>query len=136
MSRFVHIPLCLIVLTFLTVSVIADIPDLTGNWTGESYGYVSGTGFVDYPQGTLSLNITEQKDRVFAGFLLATDKEGKILEKNVVGVINDKGTAFYMAEEKEGFSYAEINGTDEIEITYINSAEPVYGGIDHFSRSR
>jgi hypothetical protein len=121
--------------TCIIGTTLAEVPDMVGNWTGTCEGYMGDTGFVDYPLGSFSLNITEQKNLVFAGFFLTKDKAGAAIKKPTAGVLNTEGTGFYLAEEKQGFSYGEIIGPDEMRLTYIDSTEPVFAGIDHLVRA-
>lgn len=60
---------------------IAQVPDLVGNWSGQCDAYEDNVGFFEYSDGSFSINITEQKERIFAGFLLTKDKGGLDIKK-------------------------------------------------------
>lgn len=117
--------LCMIGMT------VADIPDLVGNWSGSSIGYQEGIGLADYPDGTFSITITEQTDRVFTGYILTKDNSGADFHKNMSGVISADGKEIYLAEHGEGISIGTIISPDEFELTYLQSGDSAYAGIDH-----
>ncbi len=109
------------------------IPDLVGTWTGPSAGYDEGTGFTDYHDLGITLVVTEQKDRIFAGHILFT-VNGTESPTGFAGVIGRDGKTFSMSEQAGGYSFGEITGPDTIEITYLEDGSPYSASVDSFTR--
>lgn len=131
-----YFSLVIIVLVFgCTIGIAAaDIPDLVGNWTGPNVGYEDYIGFVENNEGSFFLNITEQKDRIFAGFVVTTDSDREEVVKTIAGVISPDGKELYMAEKTEGIATGYILGENELELIYLEVSDPIYAGIDHLYR--
>lgn len=129
----------LLIVLFLGVIVgivgitTADIPDLVGNWSGPYAEYNSGQGFSEKEGGFFFLNITEQQDRIFAGYSLYTSGNGTEVKRDLAGVISADGTELSLAEESNGYSTGKIIGPDEFELTYLFD-NPVSVAIDQFFR--
>ena len=134
MKRFVSC--CVVVLAVICMTGIsgAEVPDLVGNWSGSYTGYGEDAGFVGEDSGSFFMNITEQKDRIFAGIILTKDEKGADIVKNISGTISADGTDLYLAEQKGGMSIGKVLGADEIELTYLTSAGSLFVAIDHFTR--
>ena len=65
----------LLVLVFLATGIsAAKVPDLQGNWTGSWSGYDDAKGYPNLSDGSMFFNVTEQKDRLFAGNLTIKQK--------------------------------------------------------------
>jgi hypothetical protein len=110
------------------------IPDLTGTWAGPMKGYDEGTGFTEYPNLTMVLVVTDQKDRIFAGQLVFTTKDGSRESIGTAGVISSDGRTFSMAEKDSGYTTGRILSKDELELTYLHEATPYSAAIDTLKR--
>lgn len=109
------------------------IPNLIGTWTGTMLGYDEGTGFSDYNNAPMSMVITEQKGRIFAGTVQWT--LNNIESSNpVAGVIGRDGKTFAMTEKDSGYTTGQIIGTDEVELTFLHSSTPYSVAIDTLKR--
>ncbi len=107
----------MLVLVFLAMGIcVAEVPDLLGEWTGSSNGYIDGVGF--YNQSDLNVKVVEQKDRVFAGNLTYESKNGTKVVEGFAGAIGLDNKTLYMAEFNEGFDQGMIIADDEIELIY------------------
>jgi hypothetical protein len=110
------------------------LPSLIGNWTGPLKGYDEGTGFTDYPNLTISLTVTEQRDRFFAGYLVFKYKNGGEDSSDVAGVISRDGRTLTMVEKGGGYNTGMILSKDELELTYANADTPYGIAVDSFKR--
>jgi ABC-type transport system substrate-binding protein len=111
------------------------IPDLVGTWTGPSAGYDEGTGFTDYNDLGITMVVTEQKDRIFAGQIIFT-MNGTESATGFAGVIGRDGKTFSMSEQAGGYCFGEITGPDAIEITYLEDGSPYSASVDFFTRAK
>jgi hypothetical protein len=111
----------------------AGIPDLTGTWTGPMQGYDQGTGFSDYPDFTVKMNVTEQKGRVFAGEILMTSN-GTVSASGFAGAIGRDGKTLTITEEDGGYCTGVIVGGNEVELIYVQDGSPYSVAIDTFYR--
>ncbi len=109
------------------------IPDLVGNWTGTSTGYVQGTGFTDYPASTFSMKVTEQKDRIFTGEFIYADANVTVRSR-FGGVIDRDGTKLSFAEENGGYSQGTFVAPNEIELIYVADGPSFEVAIDTLKR--
>jgi len=110
------------------------MPDLVGTWTGTTLGYVHGTGFTKYGNAPFSLVITEQQDRIFAGYtnlvLNGTDRKTPL-----TGIIARDGKTLAIVEESNGYTIGEITGPDTIELTWRNDRVPASAALDILKRA-
>ncbi len=109
------------------------IPNLTGTWTGPMQGYDQGTGFTDYADFKVSMAITEQKGRLFAGTITFT-ANGTSSDSGFAGAIGRDGKTLTITEQGGGYCTGEILGPDEIELTYVHDLAPYSVAIDSFRR--
>jgi len=135
MNRIIVGLFTIVVLSCLAAISTADIPDLTGNWTGPYEGYQQPDGFYKVDVEKFTLNITEQQDRIFTGFLMYVNPDGEQIQKEIVGVISADGTGLSVAEKENGYSTGTILGPDEIELVYLSDKDPVSAAVDHLFRS-
>lgn len=112
-------------------------PDLLGNWTGPMTGYEYGKGYTDYAGVTMTLSITEQKDRIFSGEITFTNSSGYPIReaKPCAGVIGRDGRTLTLVEEGGGYSSGSIIAPDEMELIYADGTEPFSIAIDSLKRS-
>ncbi|PWR70472.1 hypothetical protein DLD82_15480 [Methanospirillum stamsii] len=125
--------LVIIAIVSMAGMVMADIPDLVGNWTGPYSEYNGDTGFNEQETGFFFLNITEQKDRIIIGHTRFADT-GTDVTREIAGIISADGTQLSITEENNGYSTGRIIGPDEIELTYLDDKEPISVAIDQFFR--
>jgi hypothetical protein len=109
------------------------IPDLTGTWTGPMVGYDQGSGFSDYPDLAVSMIVSEQHGRIFAGTFVFT-ANGSETVSGFAGAIGRDGRTFSIAEELGGYCTGEVLGADEIEMIYGEDGSPYSIAIDSFRR--
>jgi len=110
------------------------VPDITGTWTGSMQGYDEGTGFSTYPNMSIAVVVTEQHDRIFAGYVLFRWNGGES-KTDLAGVIGRDGRTISMIEKDNGYTFGEILGKDEIELTYLYDGTPAYSvAVDTLKR--
>ena len=109
------------------------IPSLIGTWTGPMQGYDEGTGFTDYPNLTLTMTITEQHGRLFAGDMVFR-ANGTEEKSGFAGAIGRDGRTLSITEQDDGYCSGEVLGADEIELTYVQAGSPYSVAIDSFKR--
>lgn len=112
----------------------ADLPNLVGNWTGHYSEYNSGRGYSEQEGGFFFLNITEQNERIIAGYTQYKDMNGTDIMHDMAGVISSDGTQLSFTEQDNGYSAGEIIGPDELEIVYLNDNAPISAAVDTFKR--
>lgn len=117
----------------VTTPAVPPVPDLTGTWTGTMNGYDEGIGFNDHANGTIVLNVTSQRDRIFAGRIVIIEDNAPLFTENFTGAIGRNGLTFALVEES-GYGLGEILGRDEIEFIYLNDAPPFSISIDSLKR--
>jgi hypothetical protein len=116
-----------------TGSSIADIPNLVGNWTGSYEGYANGTGYKAANEtGTITLVISEQSGRLFAGNLSELGQE----TEGFSGIIASDNKTLYMAEYDRGYDVGTVLSNDTIELAYLEDGENGGAFIDEFHRMK
>jgi len=115
----------------------AETPSLTGNWTGTMVGYEYGTGYTNFSGYTITMSVTEQRDRLFSGTFFFTNESGFHVWENApfAGVIGRDGKTLTMIENGGGYSSASIISSDEIEIIYADGNEPFNIALNALKRS-
>ena len=109
------------------------IPNLTGTWTGTTLSYDEGTGFTDYDKAPMSMVVTEQQGRIFAGTFRFTFN-GTESSLPFAGVIGRNGRSFVIVERNNGYSSGEFVSENEIELTYLHDKSPFSASIDTLKR--
>ena len=107
--------------------VAVATPDLTGTWTGTMLGYEEGVGFTDYNNLAITMVVTEQKGRLFAGHLKFGNRTEPLA---MAGVIGRDGTTFALVENVNGYTTGAIIGGDTIELTHVDDADPYSVALD------
>jgi hypothetical protein len=127
--------LVLLVLVFLATGICAArVPDLLGNWTGSANGYAeNGSSTQLLENFSIGLEITEQKDRLFAGNLSYTANGTKIVE-GLAGAIGLDNKSLYIAEFDKGYDLGTIVSDDEIELIYLQDGSGGEAFVDDFHR--
>ena len=101
----------------------AQVPDLVGNWTGSQNTYIAENGsYTLFENQSTSLVITEQKDRLFTGYV-TYPSDGKVILENLAGAISLDNKMFYVGESNEGYDIGTIISDDEIELIYLADGE-------------
>lgn len=110
----------LVSLILMTMGICtAQVPNLVGNWTGSQNAYVAENGSYKLSENeSTSLAITEQKDRLFNGYVTYPSNGREIVE-NLAGAISLDNKTFYVAELNEGYDFGTIISDDEIELIYL-----------------
>jgi hypothetical protein len=106
---------------------------LTGIWLGTSHGYMeTGSGY-SIINGVMTMNVTTQEDRLFAGEL-AYVMNGTPLTKQFAGVIGRDGMTVGIVEFPEGFDDGMIISENEIQLVFRDDGTPSTIAIDTFRR--
>lgn len=115
----------------------AETPGLLGNWTGTMIGYDYGEGYNDYPGYTMTLAVTEQRDRLFSGEISFTDPNGSRIWGTTpfAGAIGRDGRTLTIIENGGGHSSGSLIAPDEMELIYIQGNEPFSIAIDSLKKS-
>lgn len=116
-----------------TATAPTGIPDITGTWTGYAQGYDEKSGFTDYGNSQISIVVTEQQGRIFAGNILAP-RNGSIYATPIAGVIGRDGRTFSMVEKNNGYTTGEIVSNDTIELIWRNDGTSFGAALDTLKR--
>ncbi len=111
------------------------MPDIFGNWSGISTGYMKTDSGYQVIQGTMTMNVTEQADRLLKGHIDYVIN-GSPVTKEFAGVFGRDGKTIETVEYPDGFSNGVIISADEIQLIYRNTDNPSDIAIDTFKRSR
>ena len=118
-----------------TPSAPAGNPNLVGNWSGPAKGYIEGVGYGESGNVTMMLVITEQKDRLFTGYMVFPLKSGGTRNEGFAGVINRDGKTFRTVEHGSGYCDGTIVSANEIELIYMDDVEPTMLSLDTLKRT-
>ncbi|MCJ7443231.1 MAG: hypothetical protein MUO26_01650 [Methanotrichaceae archaeon] len=121
---------------FIAIGICAaEVPNLVGNWTGTSNGYFNEDGIARLSEnGSISLVITAQKDRLFTGNLTAM-LNGEEIVKGLAGAIGLDGKTLYIVEFDQGYDIGTIISDDELELIYLADGKTGQAFIDRLHRS-
>jgi hypothetical protein len=111
----------------------AEIPNLLGNWTGSWSGYDEGNGHLISWQGSIDLNVTEQKDRTFAGNLTLR-YENETSSEGFAGAIGTDNKWFYLSEFDKGYAFGTIISGDRLGYIYLSDGGNGSVAIDELQR--
>jgi hypothetical protein len=114
----------LILVILMTTGICtAEVPYLVGNWTGSQNTYVAENGsYRLFENQSTSLVITEQKDRLFTGYV-TYPSDGKEIVEYLAGAIGQDNKTFYVGEMNEGYDFGTIISEDDIELIYLADGE-------------
>lgn len=118
----------------ITPAPNSAIPSLIGTWTGPMQTYDEGTGFSDFGNVPISLVITEQKGRIFAGSLQFV-VNGSRISTPIAGVIGRDGRTFSLMERSYGYATGELVADDGIEMTWMHDGSPYGVALDTLRRT-
>ena len=104
-------------------AMAAELPDLTGNWSGvmDHVGYDKNTAWLPnetvsyWPGGEVSLNITEQNGRSFSGTMIPNGSPLSV--EIVLGVLSVDNESITMVDEN-GYLWGSVISPTEIELNY------------------
>lgn len=106
-----------------------NTPNLIGIWTGENKTYSDKKG---YQTWTKTIEITEQKDRLFKGHF--TYSAGT---KYFYGVIYPDNTSFtWVGVDSKGYNHGRIYGTERISACYVESGEEATVGCVELTKQK
>jgi hypothetical protein len=111
----------------------SGLPNLTGTWTGTMLGFEEKIGFTNYNNAPITMVVTEQHGRLFAGHLKFGANSTETLE--MAGVISRDGRTFALVENANGYTTGELTGTDMIELTHVDDAEPYGVALDTLKKA-
>jgi uncharacterized protein YceK len=117
-----------------TVTAAPVTPDLMGTWTGTMEGYRNGKGFEDFSNSSLSMTVTEQNGRIFAGRFTFRVNGGEFIVP-MAGVIGSDSRSLSLVEDGNGYTFGEITGKNEIQLTHLDDAEPFSVALDTLKRA-
>ncbi len=110
------------------------IPNLTGTWTGGMEGYAEGIGFTDYNKTLMSMVVTEQHGRIFAGHFLF-NFNGTSETVTMAGIIGRDGSTMSIVENANGYTTGVLTAPDTIELTHVDDRDQQFGvAIDTLKR--
>lgn len=117
------------------LSPAPNIPDLVGNWSGTSTGHVGDKGFTDYGGDRITMQVSEQKGRIFKGEFLITSQNGTIFKTiEFSGAFNHDPMLFTIVERNGGYSFGTITGPGEIELIHADDKESSDIAIDSLKK--
>ena len=123
MKKIIYLNFFLLIFFLASISVDAKkIPNLVGNWEGENIKSTLKKGFL---KGKNIIEITEQKNRLFKGYVI--HKGGK---EAFVGVIRSDYINFYWADSgnDDGKVIGIILNKNKIETCYLDSGRDAVVG--------
>jgi hypothetical protein len=134
MKRIWLLALLVMILLF-TGTCGAKIPNLIGKWSGlESwYGEVNGSTKLTENE-SLNVTVTEQKNRLFTGYLTYTSENGTESSEGFAGVIGMDNKTLYLAEFNEGYDFGTIISDDEMEFIYLQDGKNALATLDRLHR--
>ena len=112
---------------------VTVMPDLVGNWTGISRGYVDASGYQAMDEA-IRMNVTEQTGRLFKG-QISFPENGTSVTKEVAGVLGADGKTIEDVEYPVGFSDGVVISADELELIFRDQGKPSTITIDSLKRS-
>ena len=123
MKKIVYLNIFLLLFLFISFQVNAkNAPNLIGKWQGKNIKSTVKKGFV---KSNNIVEITEQKDRLFKGYVI--HKDGK---EAFVGVIKSDYKNFYWADSSndDGKVIGTILKKNMIETCYLDSGRDAVAG--------
>ena len=114
-------------------ATLSAIPNMIGNWTGTANGYTEGIGYSNYQNGTITMVVTRQQDRIFSGTLVFS-LNGTTSSVPFAAAIDRDGRTFQEVEKDNGYSTGQIVSDNEIEMIYRNSPTPYEIAIDTLTK--
>jgi hypothetical protein len=115
----------------------AQLPDLLGNWTGTSAGYIEGTGYWETSNASaIVMMVEDQKDRLFTGRMIFQLPAGTQRVEGFSGSVALDNKTLYIAEYDKGYDIGTMISPDEMELMYLEDGANLTAAIDHLYRER
>ena len=115
-----------------TVTTTA-IPDVTGIWTGMTYGDSQTEGFRQHDKSRY--NISKQKGYAFSGSKEYIRGDGTTYYENFSGVVSNSGV-ISMADNPRGYSFGILTGPDTMELHYVEDGPEAKAYLSLFTRQK
>ena len=126
--------LSILLILMITGICTAQVPDLVGNWTGSEIAYIAENGtYKLLEDGSVRLVISDQKDRLFTGYLTYS-LDGKDIVESFAGTIGLDNRMVHIAELNDGYDFGTIISNDEIELIYLADGENGRAAIEKLYR--
>ncbi len=119
--------------TSLAATKTTTIPDVTGLWTGMTYGHSQTEGFRQHDRSRY--NISAQKGYAFSGTKEYIRGDGKIYYENFSGVVSNSGE-ISLADNPKGYSFGKLTGPDTMELHYVEDSSEAKAFISMFARQK
>jgi hypothetical protein len=101
----------------------AEVPILLGNWTALGNGWHVENGSTQLTENqSLSVTISEQKDRLFAGNMTYVENGTEVVE-GFAGAIGLDDKTLYIAESNSGYDLGTIISDNDIELIYLQDGK-------------
>ena len=113
---------------------VLSMPGIVGNWSGISRGYMKTASGYQVIQGTMTMKVTGQTDRLFTG-QVAYVVNGSPVTKDVAGVFGRNGKTIETVEYPGGFSDGVVISTDEIQLIFRDQVNTSTIAMDTFRRA-
>ncbi len=97
------------------------------------YGEVNGSTKLTENE-SLNVTVTEQKNRLFTGYLTYKLENGTEISEGFAGAIGMYNKTLYLAEFNEGYDFGTIISNDEIELIYLQDGKSADAGIARLQR--
>ena len=110
-----------------------QLPDLLGQWTGPTTGYVGGNGVYNLVENeSVNLSVIEQEGRLFTGNISYV-RDGTEFSESIAGAIGLDNATLYVAENR-GYGFGKIISENEIEMIYLEDGEGKVVAVDRLFR--
>ncbi len=110
-----------------------SIPDVTGIWTGMTYGNSQTEGFRQHNRSRY--NISTQKGYAFEGSKEYIREDGITYFENFSGIVSNSGE-ITMADNPRGYSFGKLTGPDTMELYYVEDGPGAKAYLSQFTRKK
>ncbi len=115
-------------------AMVVTSPNLLGTWSGQMNGYIERTGYMNYPNYTVKLVVSEQNGRLFNGSMIYSLDNRTVKTEGIAGEIARDGRTLHMVEFQSGYDFGTILSPDELELVYVSDLDPSIIAIDTLKR--
>jgi len=106
---------------------------LVGNWTGTMVSYDEGTGYSGTANRSLSMTVTDEKDRLFSGSMVIR-ANGTVSTLPIAGIMAKDRQSFVPVEKNAGYTTGTFINGNEIELDWHNDGPEIGVAIDTLTR--